>query len=137
MWLACDLLVAGVDTPAAIALACESPVQLRSWDADTLAEQLLAELGIPPLTDEQTAWVEYRDRALDVISGKLTPEHWACCLSPLGELGRQDELNDLTAAAFRDPAAVSDRVLQFARECVRIADERLTPGLPLNLSPEL
>lgn len=73
VWLACDLLVAGYETPAVIELAGESPTQLWTWEADPLTDRVLAELGIPRLTDQEQEWVEYRDLALDVVSGKLTP----------------------------------------------------------------
>lgn len=130
VWLACDLLVAGYETPAVIELAGESPTQLWTWEADPLVDRVLEELGIPRLSDEERDWVEYRDLALDVISGKLTPDHWACCTWPLGELVSGDELDELRALAIGDPDAVADRVLQFARECVRIVDERVGLRLP-------
>jgi hypothetical protein len=130
VWLACDLLLAGVESPAVIELAGESPSGLRSEEATALFEQSLAELGLPTLTQEQADWFEYRDVALDVISGKLTPDHWACCAAPMGELGRSEELDAVRAVAFRNPDAVAGQMLELARDLVRAADERIETWLP-------
>jgi hypothetical protein len=126
VWLTCDLLLAGYETPAVVELAGESPTLLHGQDADMLADRVLTELGMARLSEEESSWVECRDLALDVISGKLPPDHWACCTVPLRELANADELDELRMIAIHDPAAVADRVLRFAHECVRIADARLT-----------
>lgn len=126
VWLACDLLVAGVESPAAVELAAESPTQLLADDAD----RVLAELGIPRLSPEQAELVKCRDLALDVISGELAPEHWACCSWPLGRFWRRKDLDRWRAVAVHDPAEVAEDVLEYAREFVRIADERLEAWVP-------
>ncbi|PWK90716.1 hypothetical protein C8D88_101736 [Lentzea atacamensis] len=130
VWLACDLLVAGIGTPAVVELAGESPAGLLADDAELLADRVLAELGIPRLNREQVELVECRELALDVISGELAPEHWACCIWPLGRFWRGDDLDTFRAMAVHDPAEVSEDVLEYAREFVRIADERLRVWLP-------
>ncbi|GGU20877.1 hypothetical protein [Lentzea flava] len=126
VWLACDLLLAGYETPALVELAGESPTDLRGCDAEALADRVLAELGTSRLSEEESNWVECRDLALDVISGEVSPDDWAYRLVPLRELGDADELDELRMIAIHDPAAVADRVLRFAHECVRIVDARLT-----------
>lgn len=138
VWLACDLLVAGVESPAVVELAAESPTQLLADDADRvladdadlLADRVLAELGIPRLSPEQAELVKCRDLALDVISGELAPEHWACCSWPLGRFWRRKDLDRWRAVAVHDPAEVAEDVLEYAREFVRIADERLEAWVP-------
>ncbi|MEU3649989.1 hypothetical protein AB0E59_41945 [Lentzea sp. NPDC034063] len=130
VWLACDLLLAGVESPAVVELAGESPTQLRSEEAAALFEQSLAELGLPKLSQEQADWIGYRDVALDVISGRLTPDHWACCAAPMGGLGRGEELDALRAAAVHNPGEVAGQMLELARDLVRTADERINSWLP-------
>ncbi|USX50076.1 hypothetical protein [Lentzea sp. HUAS12] len=123
--LACDLPVAGVESPAVAELAGEAPTQLRSEDATALFGRVVAELGLPRLTLEQADWIGYRGIALDVISGKITPDHWSCCVASVGALGRSAEVAALSARAFLDPDEVADEVLALARDLVRVADERI------------
>ncbi|MGW6930164.1 hypothetical protein ACWGE0_08835 [Lentzea sp. NPDC054927] len=52
VWLACDLLVAGLDSPALRELAGESPVRLAKREADALVEQVLVELGVTLMSEE-------------------------------------------------------------------------------------
>lgn len=53
VWLACDLLVAGVETPTLLELAGESPIRLILADAVPLVRQTLAELGVEPIDTAQ------------------------------------------------------------------------------------
>jgi hypothetical protein len=53
VFLACDLLVAGFDSPALCDLAGESPTRLEANDADWLIRRMLVELGLKPMTFEE------------------------------------------------------------------------------------
>lgn len=55
VWLACDLLVAGLDTPALAELAGEPPTSLTLADGEPLVRTMLAELGIEPVNTTQAA----------------------------------------------------------------------------------
>ncbi|MBY8852792.1 hypothetical protein K7G98_33020, partial [Saccharothrix sp. MB29] len=74
VWLACDLLVAGVETPALLELAGESPTRLTFADAAPLVRQTLAELGAEPLDASQAPWVIARDVARQMIAGVCCPK---------------------------------------------------------------
>ncbi|MET9627534.1 hypothetical protein ABZX92_08725 [Lentzea sp. NPDC006480] len=73
VFLACDLLVAGLDTPALAELAGE-PADLAKPKAESLVIQVLAELGVERMTARHAAWLLARDVAHEVISGRLRRE---------------------------------------------------------------
>lgn len=77
VWLACDLLVAGVETPTLTELAGEPPTRLRLPDAMPLVRQALTELGVAPIDASQAPWVVARDIARQMIAGNLRPEDGA------------------------------------------------------------
>ena len=73
---ACDLLVAGIDSEAVVALAVESPTGLSVAAAEKLLAALLRETGVPePTTAEAVALVaadvcvRMLDRTLPVEAG--------------------------------------------------------------------
>lgn len=74
VWMACDVLAAGIDTPSTIELAGESVKTLRSADARRLAQAMLAELGHPAASQEQAIWLAAGDIARRVTDGQTTPE---------------------------------------------------------------
>ncbi|ANZ37085.1 hypothetical protein BBK82_14425 [Lentzea guizhouensis] len=127
VWLACDLLVAGIETPAIAELAGESPARLTDGEAAPLVDRVLAELGIPRLTEEQAEWVDLREIARGVIAGGRQVEHWACCdVSLIAERWGGDQLWPLIEAVGYEPGPVDPRVLQLLREFVEVADQRIT-----------
>src|SRR5687768_7898652 len=69
VWQACDLLLAGLDTPALRELAGESPTRLAKGEAGDLVGRFLAELGIEPMTGEQADWFIGREVARRIIGG--------------------------------------------------------------------
>lgn len=73
IWLACDLLVAGFDSPALAELAGESPTRLADREAESLLVSALTELGLAQLTDEQVGWVLARDVARRLLRGEVEP----------------------------------------------------------------
>lgn len=72
--LACDLLVAEVDTPAVVELAGASVRSTYTPDAALLVEQMLAELGIEQMSQRQASWWFARDVARLMVSGELNRE---------------------------------------------------------------
>ncbi|MDX3657790.1 hypothetical protein PV646_10800 [Streptomyces sp. ID05-26A] len=110
IWLACDLLVAGVDTPAVIELAGASPGSTYVADAAHLVERLLAELGIEPMTAQQACWWFARDVARLMATGELDREGGETELSALG-------------AEFGNAELVPGQLVPA--EILRTADERL------------
>lgn len=71
--LACDLLLAGIESPAIVALACESPARLTISDGEPILRQLLTELEIEPLNEYQAAWLTARELAHEIEFGRLDP----------------------------------------------------------------
>ncbi|CCH30758.1 hypothetical protein ABZ816_00655 [Actinosynnema sp. NPDC047251] len=135
VWLACDLLVAGVDTPAVVDLAGESPTRLTAGDAMPIVREVLAELGFGPVDLTQRPWAVARDVARRVAAGTLPPEvgvgylywMWPDCdhhdviralLPPL------DEWHDALPSQ-RDEEALRARMRELARDVVLVADQRL------------
>ena len=125
VWLACDLLVAGVETPTVVELAGEPPTRLRFPDAVLLVRQVLTELGVVPIDPSQAPWVVARDIAREMIAGHLLPEDgarslwglwWSCdnaqeiglMLQPL------DAWND-TLPADRDDDAIRAEMRELAQ----------------------
>jgi hypothetical protein len=136
--LACDLLVAGVETPALAELAGESPTRLRFPDAVALVPQALIELGIVPIDASQAPWVVARDIAREMIAGHLLPEDgarslwglwWSCDNAP--EIGLMlqplDAWND-TLPADRDDAAIRAEMRELAQGIFMAANAKLVAG---------
>jgi hypothetical protein len=111
IWLACDLLVAEVDTPAVVELATASLKSTYPPEAAELFEQVLAELGIEPMTYQEASWWFARD-----IAG----------LMAAGELDRQDGENEMRAIGIE----LGNIELMPGRlspaEIIRAADDRLS-----------
>jgi hypothetical protein len=88
--IACDLLVAGVETPAVIALACESPTRLALREGRPLVRRLLSELPLDAMSVHQAGWITARDLASRIESGALDEEKgghlllglWYACQEP-------------------------------------------------------
>lgn len=138
VWLACDLLVAGVETPALAELAGESPTWLRFPDAVALVRQALTELGVVPIDAAQAPWVMARDVARQMIAGHLLPEDgarslwglwWSCDNAP--EIGLMiqplDAWND-TLPADRDDAAIRTEMRELAHGILMAANAKLVAG---------
>jgi hypothetical protein len=135
VWLACDLLMAGVETPAVVELAGESPTQLTLGDAVPLVRQVLAELGVEPVDTTQAAWVVARGVARQMITGDLPPEDgaatlwglWWACDTAL-EIGRMLEPLEAwqdTLPKDRDDEAIRAEMRRLAPAVIRAADVRL------------
>ena len=135
VWLACDLLVVGVETAAVVELAGEPPTELRLDDAVPLVRRVLAELGVEPVDTTRAAWVVARDVAGQMITGDLLPEAgaatlwglwWDCDTAP--EIGGMVEPLDAwqqTLPAVRDDDALRAEMRQLAPAVIRAADARL------------
>ncbi|MDX3657789.1 hypothetical protein PV646_10795 [Streptomyces sp. ID05-26A] len=123
VWLACELLVAGLDSPALQELAGESPTRLAKRDADVLVEQVLLELGITPMTEEEADWYLGRQVALQVVAGAPRAEWdraaWRITLRVNDE---EDGVYWALARYKTDP----EPFLGYVREYLRLAGERLT-----------
>jgi hypothetical protein len=136
VWLACDLLVAGAETPTLMELAGESPTQLLHADAVPLVRQMLAELGVAPVEASRALWVVVRDIGRRMIAGTLSPEDgarslWDLWLSfddaadEIGFLLEPLEAWDQTPPALRDDEAIRAWMRELAHEVVLVADARL------------
>ncbi|MGW6443689.1 hypothetical protein [Lentzea sp. NPDC055074] len=123
VWLACDLLVAGLASPALAELAGESPSQLVERDADVLVAQVLAELGITPMSEEEADWYLGRETALQVVAGTPRAE-WND-----GVWRITQRMNDEEDGVYRALARYNtdtEPFLGYVREYLRLAEERLT-----------
>ncbi|WP_306749529.1 hypothetical protein [Saccharothrix yanglingensis] len=138
VWLACDLLVAGVETPALLELAGESPTRLTLADAAPLVRQTLAELGAEPIDASQAPWVIARDVARQMIAGGLLPEDgarslwglwWSCDnAEEIGLMLQPLEAWDETLPEHRDDDALRAEMRELAEGVVRAADAHLAAG---------
>lgn len=138
VWLACDLLVAGVETPMLLELAGESPTRLTLADAVPLVRQTLTELGVEPIDTSQAPWVVARDIARQMIAGGLPPEDgarslwglwWSCdTVTEIGLMIQPLDAWDATPPAHRDDEAIRAEMRQLALEVVRVANARLAAG---------
>ncbi|MBD2894938.1 hypothetical protein amrb99_38690 [Actinomadura sp. RB99] len=72
--IACDLLVAGIETPSVIALACESPTRLTLREGRPLVRRLLSDLALDPMNIHRAGWITARDIALQIEAGTLKAE---------------------------------------------------------------
>lgn len=135
VWLACDLLVAGVETPAVMELAGESPTGLTRGDAEPLVRRMLSEMGIEPLDTGQAAWIVARDIARQMVDGGLPAEDgaamlwglwWDCDNAP--EIGIMvqplDEWQE-TPPGHRDDEAIRGEMRRLAPAVIRAADRWL------------
>jgi hypothetical protein len=135
IWLACDLLVAGVETPTLLELAGESPTRLTLADAVPLVRQTLVELGVEPIDTSQAPWIVARDFARQITLGGLLPEDGAHSLWDLSwSCGNAREINlmllpleawDETLPADRDDEAIRAEMRKLAASIVRAAEDRL------------
>ncbi|GGN07314.1 hypothetical protein GCM10011609_53530 [Lentzea pudingi] len=123
VWLACDMLVAGIDSPALRELAGESPTRLEKRDADALVEQVLLELGITPMSYEDADWFLGREAALQVVAGVPRAE-WDDATWRITQRVNDEEDGVYWALARYDTDP--EPFLGYVREYLRLAEERLT-----------
>jgi hypothetical protein len=135
VWLACELIVAGVETPALLELAGKSPTRLTLAEAVPQVRQILAELGVEHIDRSQAPWVIARDVARQMIAGSLVPEHGARSLwglrsscdnaEEIGLMLQPLEAWDETLPTFRDDEAIRAEMRELAEGVVRAANARL------------
>jgi hypothetical protein len=135
VWLACDLLVAGVETPTLLELAGESPTRLTLAETVPLVRKMLAELGVEPIDTSQAPWVVARNVARQMIAGDLPPEDgarslwdlwWTCDnAEEIGLMLQPLEAWDETLPAQRNDEAIRAEMTELARGVIRAADARL------------
>jgi len=141
VWLACDLLMAGVESPAVMELAGESPTRLSSAHAVPLVRQALSELGIGSIDSLQASWVIARDVARQMIAGGLLPEDgaaslwglwWACeNAEELARMLEPLEAWEETSPSDRDDEAIRAEMRRLAPAVIRAADAHLAAdGIP-------
>jgi hypothetical protein len=138
VWLACDLLVAGVETPTLAELAGESPTRLTLSDAVPLVRQTLAELGVVPIDASQAPWVVARDIARQMIAGNLLPEDgtrslwglwWSCdTVKEIGLMLQPLEAWEETLPADHDDDAIRAEMRALAQGVFLAANARLVAG---------
>ncbi|KJK47686.1 hypothetical protein UK23_19645 [Lentzea aerocolonigenes] len=123
VWLACDFLIEGLDTPALRELAGESPTRLSRGDATSLVRQFLDELGIEPITGEQADWFLGREAALRILGG-APPSEWG---DDAGRINmRMDDEDESVYVALALHDTNPNAYLAFVREYLRLAEAQLT-----------
>jgi hypothetical protein len=70
-WLACELIEAGLDTPAVWELAGQVLSIGPMTEVEPLVRQVMVESGFPPIDLQRTAWAVVRDVAGGVADGTL------------------------------------------------------------------
>jgi hypothetical protein len=137
--LACDLLAAGIESPAIIALACESPTRLAVSDGEPVLRQLLTKLQIEPLNEYQAAWITARELAREIEYGQLDPATGGHLLYGLGRAcGEPEEMRSLhdtlddweqTPPQDQDLGRLGGTMRTIARAVIQAA-----PGYPVDHS---
>ncbi|MFJ5987779.1 hypothetical protein [Lentzea sp. NPDC092896] len=123
VWLACDLLIADLDSPALQELAGESPTRLEQRDAAALVKQVLVELGITLMTEDEATWYLGRETARRILAGAPRAE-WNYATWRI-TLQVNDE-NDGVYAALNTYEHDPEPFLGYVREYLRRAEEQLT-----------
>ncbi|WP_439662454.1 hypothetical protein ACSHWB_13950 [Lentzea sp. HUAS TT2] len=123
VWLACDLLIAGLDSPALSELAGESPTRLTQREADALVRQVLVELGCTLMTEDEADWFLGREAARKVIAGAPRTE-WNGASWRITTKVNDDEDGVFWALARYDTDPEPFR--GYVREYLRLAEEQLT-----------
>ncbi|MET9226932.1 hypothetical protein [Lentzea sp. NPDC003310] len=123
VWTACDLLIAGVDSPALCELAGESPTRLEASAAAALVRQVLVELGHTPMTHDEANWFLGREAARRILAGAPRAEWedatWRITIEVNDE---EDGIYSAMTAYETDP----EPFRRYVREYLRLAEERLT-----------
>lgn len=123
MWLACDLLIAGLDSPALQELAGESPTRLEQSDATALVRQVLAELDIVLMTEEEADWFLGRETAVKILAGAPRAEWknatWRITI-------KVNDENDGVYATLNTYEYDPEPFRGYVREYLRIAEKQLT-----------
>lgn len=70
-WIACDLIGAGLDTPATLELAGHALSIGSMSEIEPLIRQVLSECGMPPMDTSQEPWATARDISLAMRDGSL------------------------------------------------------------------
>jgi hypothetical protein len=101
--LACDLLVAGVEGEAVVALAAESSRTLPTHDADRHLAAIIAELGLPELDLSTAVALVAADTSERILDQSIPAEVGAHGLYVVGYEGSRldDLLPAVTALASR------------------------------------
>ena len=97
VWLACDLLVAGVDGPAVAELAAAS-TDMSFSDGEPLIVAMLDELGFPRLDGVTAVWTLARDIVQRLLAGE--PSAGAELWPLLRAVDFPDDLGLLTEGLF-------------------------------------
>ena len=123
VWTACDLLIAGLDSPALCELAGESPTRLEASDAAALVRQVVAELGHTPMTHDEANWFLGREAARKIMAGAPRAEWedatWRITIEVNDE---QDGVHPAMAAYETDP----EPFRSYVREYLERAEAQLT-----------
>jgi len=123
VWVACDLLIGGLDTPALRELAGESPARLEQSDATELVRQVLVELDIVLMTEEEADWFLGREAALQILRDAPRAEWknktWRITM-------RVNDENDGVYAALNTYEYDPEPFRGYVREYLRIAEKQLT-----------
>lgn len=120
VWLACDFLLADVDTPALRELAGESPTTVDSGHAYALARQMLVELGVEPMPPDQAHWFLGRETARRILAGAPRPE-WNKAAWRINTSFSDDEVYWASGQYDTNP----EPYLGYVRDYLRRADEQL------------
>jgi hypothetical protein len=99
VWIACELLVAGIETPAVVALACESPTRLTPREGEPLVRNLLSELAVEHMDIRGAGWIVARYLAREIEGAALDVENGAHLLLGLGHACEEpEEMSPLLSA---------------------------------------
>ncbi|SES45420.1 hypothetical protein SAMN04488000_13627 [Lentzea albida] len=123
VWTACDLLVAGLDTPALCELAGESPTRLEAGDAAALVRQVVVELGLKPMTHDEANWFLGREAARKIVAGAPRAE-WEGATWRITIEVNDDEDGVFWALARYDTDP--EPFLGYVRQYLERAEEQLT-----------
>ncbi|MBG0824937.1 hypothetical protein HS048_30010 [Planomonospora sp. ID91781] len=135
-WLACDLLEAGLDTPAVQELIEQTLSIGPMSEVEPLVRQVLVEAGFPPIDVQRDPWVVARDVAQGIVDGSLPISQGAVFLiwDSMGECGHPSEITEFMIlvedwqAWGRTEPPTDDELREQAAKIVEAANRHLGMG---------
>ncbi|MFB9881321.1 hypothetical protein ACFFMN_25630 [Planobispora siamensis] len=132
-WLACDLLEAGLDTPAVQALIEQTLSIGPMSEVETLVRQVLTDAGFPPIDVQRDPWAVARDVAQGIVEGSLPISQGTSFLiwESMSECGHPSEVTEFMIliedwqARCRTEPPTDDELRGQAAKIVEAANRRL------------
>ncbi|MFB9631129.1 hypothetical protein [Nonomuraea helvata] len=128
-WVACDLIGAGLDTPAMLELAGHALSIGSLSEIEPLIRQVLSECGMPPIDTRQEPWAVARDISLTMRDGTLPISSGAdfLIIQLAEKCGHPPEITELMILiddweAIRTTPPSDDELRAYAGKIAKVAE---------------